>query len=90
MTHIHLLAPDFRVDKRPVKLISNALDDLAKNCKLKYKGAEPEKKANVTDHSLRELFNWRLQEKINSHIKDLKTYKEKVSPYATVNLSAEA
>ena len=25
-THIHLLNPDFRDDKRPVKLVANALD----------------------------------------------------------------
>ena len=61
MTHIHLLAPGFRDDKRPVKLISDALDHHADTCKWKYKGAEPEKMANVTDYSLRELFNQRLQ-----------------------------
>ena len=39
MTHIHLLANDFREDKRPTKLVSNALDTMAENSKWRYQGA---------------------------------------------------
>ena len=35
MTHIHLLNKDFREDKRPAKLVSNALDLAADTCKWK-------------------------------------------------------
>ena len=60
MTHIHLLNPDFRDDKRPTKLVENALNTLADTCKWKYEGAQADKKAKYTDYSLRDMFNNRL------------------------------
>jgi len=36
MTHIHLLAKDFRDDKRPMKLVSNTLDAMAEMSKWKF------------------------------------------------------
>jgi hypothetical protein len=60
MSHIHLLANDFRNDKRPNKLIENALDTMAETSKWKYVGANIEKKAKVTDYSLHDMFSQRL------------------------------
>lgn len=69
MSHIHLLATDFRSDKRPTKLVENALEFQAENCNWKYVGAQNEKKAKISDYSLKELFDKRIQQKINSSIK---------------------
>lgn len=70
MTHIHLLATDFRDDKRPTKLVSNALDTMADTTKpWKYTGANMEKKAKHTDYNLRDMFNKGLQEKVNRYKK---------------------
>ena len=44
MTHIHLLDVDFRTDKRPAKLIADALNLTAEGCRWKYQGAQPEEK----------------------------------------------
>ena len=67
VTHIHLLNPDFREDKRPARLVSNALDFMADTCKWKYQGAQAERKAKYTDYSLRDLFGKRLQDKIDKY-----------------------
>jgi hypothetical protein len=65
MSHIHLLADDFRSDKRPAMLVKNALEAIAETSKWKYAGAQSEKPAPVTDYSLRELIDHRLQQKID-------------------------
>lgn len=57
MTHIHLLAKDFRYDKRPTKLVSDALDTMANNSKWRYQGANVDRKAKHTDYDLRDMFN---------------------------------
>lgn len=69
MTHIHLLNADFRDDKRPVKLVSNALNMLADSCRWKFHGAQADKKAKYTDYNIRDLFNNRLQQKIDKCMK---------------------
>ena len=68
MTHIHLLAPDFRDDKRPTKLVSKALDGVAEERQpWKYMGANNEKKAKHSDYDLRDLFNKSLQQKVDRY-----------------------
>ena len=69
MSHIHLLSKNFRSDKRPVKLIENALEKMAETSKWKFDGAETEKKARVTDYSMIDVFNMRLQAKIDKYEK---------------------
>ena len=69
MSHIHLLANDFRADKRPGKLVENALESMAENCGWKYVGASQDKKAKVSDYTLKELFERRLQQKIDASVK---------------------
>ena len=70
MTHIHLLNSDFREDKRPTKLVDNALEVLADTCKWKYVGAQADKKAKHTEYSLKDMFNSRMQTKINNSNKN--------------------
>ncbi len=67
MTHIHLLNDDFREDKRPTKLVDNALNTLADTCKWKYEGATTDKKAKVTDYNLRDMFDKKFQDSINQY-----------------------
>ena len=69
MTHIHLVAPDFREDKRPTKLVSNALDLVAEQSRWSFKGAQAEKKARITDYNMHDMFNSQLQQKIDRNLK---------------------
>ena len=69
MTHIHLLAEDFRQDKRPTMLVQKALDFVADNSKKKYHGASVDKKAKHTDYNLRDMFDDRLHKKIEARTK---------------------
>ena len=57
MTHIHLLSNDFRTDKRPTMLVSNALDKMAEDSKIRYMGANVDKKAKHSDYNLPDMFD---------------------------------
>ena len=61
MTHIHLLANDFRDDKTPNMLIQNRLNYMADTRIMKFMGANVERKAKYTDYSLTDMFDQKIQ-----------------------------